>query len=113
MTAQRRTLARLRAMSRNVRTSTTVGIWVCTLSAIGLLVASFIVPPMGEISPSVLKAGSLIFAFAALIEVREAITEGLGVKVSHGGTTIEVHDLDGKPSANGKDDGDTDSSESV
>ena len=96
MTAQRRTLARLRAMSRNVRTSTTVGIWVCTLSAIGLLVASFIVPPMGEISPSVLKAGSLIFAFAALIEVREAITEGLGVKVSHGQTMVEVRDTDGK-----------------
>ena len=95
MTAQRRTLARLRAMSRNVRTSTTVGIWFCTLSAIGLLVASFIVPPMGEISPSVLKAGSLIFAFAALIEVREAITEGLGVKVSHGQTTVEVRDADG------------------
>ena len=99
MTAQRRTLARLRAMSRNVRTSTTVGIWVCTLSAIGLLVASFIVPPMGEISPSVLKAGSLIFAFAALIEVREAITEGLGVKVSHGQTTVEVRDTDGKTDA--------------
>lgn len=96
MTAQRRTLARLRAMSRNVRTSTTVGIWVCTLSAIGLLVASFIVPPMGEISPSVLKAGSLIFAFAALIEVREAITEGLGVKLTHGHTTVEVRDTDGK-----------------
>lgn len=96
MTAQRRTLARLRAMSRNVRTSTTVGIWFCTVSAIGLLVASFIVPPMGEISPSVLKAGSLIFAFAALIEVREAITEGLGVKVSHGQTTVEVRDTDGK-----------------
>jgi len=99
MTAQRRTLARLRAMSRNVRTSTTVGIWVCTLSAIGLLVASFIVPPMGEISPSVLKAGSLIFAFAALIEVREAITEGLGVKLTHGQTTVEVRDTDGKTDA--------------
>lgn len=96
MTAQRRALARLRAMSRNVRTSTTVGIWVCTVSAIGLLVASFIVPPMGEISPSVLKAGSLIFAFAALIEVREAITEGLGVKLTHGQTTVEVRDTDGK-----------------
>lgn len=95
MTRKRR-LAQFRAMARNVRTSTTVGIWFCTVSAIGLLVASFIVPPMGEISPSVLKAGSLIFAFAALIEVREAITEGLGVKVSHGQTTVEVRDADGK-----------------
>ncbi len=100
MTAQRRTLARLRAMSRNVRTSTTVGIWFCTVSAIGLLVASFIVPPMGEISPSVLKAGSLIFAFAALIEVREAITEGLGVKLTHGQTTVEVRDPDPANPAN-------------
>lgn len=97
MTTQRRTIARIRAMTRNVRTSTTVGIWVCTVSAIGLLVASFIVPPMGEISPSVLKAGSLIFAFAALIEVREAITEGLGVKLTHGQTTVEVRDTDGDP----------------
>lgn len=98
MTTQRRTIARIRAMTRNVRTSTTVGIWVCTVSAIGLLVASFIVPPMGEISPSVLKAGSLIFAFAALIEVREAIAEGLGVKLTHGQTVVEVRDTDGTPS---------------
>lgn len=51
---------------------------------------------MGEISPSVLKAGSLIFAYAALMEVREAIAEGLGVKLSHGDTTVVIKDLDGK-----------------
>lgn len=51
---------------------------------------------MGEISPTVLKGGSLIFAFAALMEVREAITEGLGVKLTHGDTTVEVKDLDNK-----------------
>ena len=51
---------------------------------------------MGEISPSVLKAGSLIFAFAALMEAREAIAEGLGVKLSHGDTTVVIKDLDGK-----------------
>lgn len=91
-----RKLARFRAMTRNVRTSTTVALWVCMIASIALLVASFIVPPMGEISPSVLKAGSLIFAFAALMEVREAITEGLGVKLTHGDTTVEVKDLDDK-----------------
>ena len=91
-----RKLARFRAMTRNVRTSTTVALWVCMIASIALLVASFIVPPMGEISPSVLKGGSLIFAFAALMEVREAITEGLGVKLTHGDTTVEVKDLDGK-----------------
>ena len=89
-------LARLRAMARNVRTSTTVLLWVFSLTAIGLFVASFLVPPMGEIDPSVLKAGGIIFAFAALAEAREAIIEGMGVKVTHGDTTIEVKDQDGK-----------------
>lgn len=88
-------LARLRAMARNVRTSTTVLLWVFSLTAIGLFIASFLVPPMGEIDPSVLKAGGIIFAFAALAEAREAIIEGLGVKVTHGTTTIEVKDQDG------------------
>lgn len=106
-------LSRLRAMTRNIRTSTTVLLWVFSLSALGLFIASFLVPPMGEISPSVLKVGAEIFAIMALLEAREAIIEGLGVKVSHGGTTIEVHDLDGQPSADNEDDGDTDSSESV
>lgn len=92
-------LARLRAMARNVRTSTTVLLWVFSLTAIGLFVASFLVPPMGEIDPSVLKAGGIIFAFAALAEAREAIIEGLGVKVTHGSTTIEVKDQDGQPAA--------------
>lgn len=95
--ANNRKLARIRAMTRNVRTSTTIGLWVCMISSIALLVTSFIVPPMGEISPSVLKAGSLIFAFAALLEVREAIAEGLGVKLTHGDTTVVVKDLDEKP----------------
>lgn len=92
---EKRRLARFRAMTRNVRTSTTVALWVCMIASIALLVASFLVPPMGEISPSVLKAGSLIFAFAALMEVREAIAEGLGVKLTHGDTTVIVQDLDG------------------
>lgn len=93
---QKRRLARFRAMTRNVSTSTTIGLWVCTIATIGLLVASFCVPPMGEISPSALKGGSLIFAFAGLFELREAIREGLGFKLTHGGTTVEVKDLDGK-----------------
>lgn len=85
-------------MTKNVRTSTTVLLWVFSLAALGLFIASFIVPPTGEIHASVLKAGAEIFALAALIEAREAILEGLGVKVTHGQTTVEVHDLDGKSS---------------
>lgn len=109
--ANNRKLARFRAMTRNVRTSTTVALWVCLIASIALLVASFIVPPMGEISPTVLKGGSLIFAFAALMEVREAITEGLGVKLTHGGTTVEVKDLDNKQEQPADEPSDTESDE--
>lgn len=86
---------RLRAMTKNVRTSTTILLWVFSICAIGLFAASFVVPPTGVIDSSVLKAVGIIFAFAALIEAREAILEGLGVKVTHGETTIEVKDTDG------------------
>lgn len=89
-------LTRFRAFAKKVRTSTTIALWVCVTCAIGLFIASFCVPPLGEISPSVLRAGGEIFAFAALIMLREAIMEGLGVKLTHGQTTIEVKDIDGK-----------------
>lgn len=82
-------------MARNVRTSTTILLWVFSLTALGLFIASFLVPPMGVIDGSVLKAGGIIFAFAALAEAREAIVEGLGVKVTHGDTQIVIKDTDG------------------
>lgn len=92
---EKRKLARFRAMTRNVKTSTTVALWVCLIATIGLLASSFIVPPTGEISPSALKGGSLLFAFASLMEAREAILEGFGIKLTHGDTTIVVEDTDG------------------
>lgn len=59
---------------------------------------SFFLPPKGAIDPSIFKGAGFLFAFASLFELREAIREGLGVKLTHGQTTIEVHDLDGQPS---------------
>lgn len=88
-------LARFRALTRNIRTSTTILLWVFSLCAIGLFIASFLVPPMGVIDGSVLKAGAILFAMMALMEAREAILEGMGVKLTHGDTTIEVRDTDG------------------
>jgi hypothetical protein len=82
-------------MARNVKTSTSIALWVCLTSSIGLFIASFIVPPMGAIDPSVLKAGGEILGIATLFMVREAIMEGLGVKMTHGNTSIEIKDLDG------------------
>lgn len=91
-----RTLARFRAATKNIRTSTTIALWSSFVLSAGLLCASFVVPPTGQIDPSVLKAASLVFAFAGLFFLREAVMEGLGVKLTHGDTTIVIHDLDGK-----------------
>lgn len=87
---------RLKAFTRNVRTSTTVILMVCITATVGLSIASFIVPPMGVIDPSVLKFASWLFAFASLATLREAIREGVGAKLTHGNTTIEVNDTNGK-----------------
>lgn len=97
MTRQEQRIAKFREVTRRVTWQTTALLWIFSLSAVGLFVASFCVPPTGVIDGSVLKAVALLFAFGALAEAREAIREGLGVKLTHGQTTIEVHDLDGKP----------------
>lgn len=97
MERNKRIVARFRQGTRNITTMTTVLLWLFAVATITLLAASFIVPPTGIIDPSVLKAAALLFAFATLAEAREAIREGLGVKLTHGGTTVEIHDLDGHP----------------
>lgn len=65
--------------------------YVLSLLAVGLVIASFIVPPTGVIDPSVLAATGEIFAFAALGTVLQAINLGLGAKVTHNDTSIEIH----------------------
>lgn len=97
---QKRRLARFRAITRNVSSSTTIGLWICMLVSIGMFVTSIFIPPQGEIHPSVLQAVGWVFGFAGLFELREAIREGLGFKITHGQTTVEVKDTDGKPSGN-------------
>lgn len=64
--------------------------WVCTITAIVLIVVSFILPPTGSVDPSVLAATGELFAFAALGTVIYAIDKGVGAKVTKGDTTIEV-----------------------
>lgn len=86
-----------RAMTKRVSTSTTIALWVCLGITITLFMISFFMPPKGAIDPSVFKAAGFLFGFGTLFEVREAIREGLGVKLTHGDTTIEVKDLDETP----------------
>lgn len=81
-------------IAKNVSTVTSVALIICASVSIGLLIASFLVPPMGEISPSVLRAVGEIFAFATLAVLREAIKEGLSVKASKGDAAIEITQKD-------------------
>lgn len=98
MTQQEKAIARFREETGHIAKTTTILLCVFAAATIGLFIASFIAPPLGVINSTVLKAAALLFAFATLVEAREAIREGLGVKLTHGATTIEVHDLDGNPS---------------
>ena len=106
MTKTERSITQFRVLTRNIRTSTSIALWTFAVCAIGLLIASFIVPPTGIIDPSTLRGASLLFAFGALFVAREAFLEGMGVKVTHGDTTIEVKDQDGQPAEAIEADGD-------
>lgn len=95
MTAQQ-SIREFRAMTKRVSLSTTIALWVCLATTIGLFITSALYPPKGEIHPSMFKAAGFLFAFGTLAVLREAIREGLGVRLTHGDTTVEIHDLDGK-----------------
>lgn len=90
------TVREFRAMTKRVSISTTIALWVCLVMTIAMFVVSLFIPPWGVIDASIFKAAGFMFAFASLFELREAIREGLGVKLTHGETTVEIHDLDGK-----------------
>lgn len=64
---------------------------VCVLVSIGLIIGSFITPPMWIIDGSVLAAVGEIFAFAALGEIGAAIERGHSASISHGNTTISIN----------------------
>lgn len=93
MTAEQ-SMREFRAITRRVSTSTTIALWVCLTVTIGLFIASACIPPYCVVDPSMFKAAGYLFGFATLFVVREAIREGLGVKLTHGETTVEIKDMD-------------------
>ena len=56
-----------------------VAFWVCLFFSIGLVIAGFFTPPMGDIDGSVLTAVGELFGFATLYVVYHAIEKGIGV----------------------------------
>lgn len=67
-----------------------IGFWLCLLISISLFVAGFIVPPMGVIDGSVLKAVGMLLGFGALAQTPILIKEFASAKITKGDMTIEV-----------------------
>ena len=67
---------------------------ILSFIAVGLIIASFFIPPQGVVDSSVLAAVGEIFAFAAMFAVWEAVDKGIDAKIVHGNTTI-ILDGDG------------------
>lgn len=63
---------------------------ICVIVSVGLIIASFLTPPMWIIDGSVLAAVGELFGFAALGEVGAAIERGHSATISHNNTTIEI-----------------------
>ena len=60
----------------------------------GLMVASFVVPPLGVVSPSVLQGSAIILGFAWLFyttaNVPNFIERGARIKATYGNATLEI-----------------------
>lgn len=71
-------------------------IWfhVFSLTSIGLIVTSFIIPPTGIIDPSVFAGVGELMGFGVLWEVHIAVKKGMDAKMSHNNTTIEINNPD-------------------
>lgn len=70
---------------------------VCFLISVILLIAGFLLPPMGVIDGSVLTAVGELLLFPVVIYAFRAIELGLEVKIQKGDTSVEIHkdDRDG------------------
>ena len=69
---------------------------VCFIVSIGLIVAGFLLPPMGIIDGSVLTAVGELLLFPVVIYAFRAIELGLEVKIQKGDTSVEIHKDDDK-----------------
>ena len=63
---------------------------VCLIASVGLIIASFVTPPLWIIDGSVLAATGELFGFAALGEVAAAIERGHSATISHGNTKVVI-----------------------
>ena len=76
-------------------------LYLILLLAVGLLIASFCVPPLGTISPSVLQAAALIIGGTWLLyttaNIPNFIQAGAKIRASYGKAKIEIGDKTNNP----------------
>lgn len=70
--------------------------WISAITAIVLIVTSYLLPPTGVIEKTVLEAVGWLFSFAALGVVLAAIENGIGAKMTRGDTVIQIGDEDAR-----------------
>ena len=63
---------------------------ICLALSIGLIVASWFVPPMAVVDGTVLAAVGELFGFAALATVIQAVDKGHKATITKGDTTLTV-----------------------
>lgn len=78
--------------------------WFFALLSAGIGIAGFIVPPPGELHPSILKFISWMFAFDALWVFFKAFKEGLDARFQKGDVSVTLGNLDkGEPAPSEED----------
>lgn len=76
------------------RLLSSISFWICLCTSLVLIALGFLVPPVGDIHPSILTAVGELFGFATLAVVADAIKFGYDAKITHGNTTVEVNNDD-------------------
>lgn len=70
------------------------GLYIILILSFGLLIASWVVPPLGAISPSALQGTALILGatwlFYVTAHIPEFIEKGAKIKASVGNASIEI-----------------------
>ena len=68
---------------------------ICFIISMLLIIAGFLLPPMGIIDGSVLTAVGELLLFPVVIYGFRAIELGMEVKIQKGDTSVEIHKDDG------------------
>lgn len=90
--------------------SSTVGnpvFWVSFALCAGLIIAGFLVPPMGVVDGSVLTSVGELFAFPTLWTVWHAIDRGIDAKMKIGKAVVTLGDFNNESETSETEDDDT------